>query len=45
MNQEPRWVLLVKKSIGQKSRATVPLMESIFNDVCQGFHAYLSNYM
>jgi hypothetical protein len=25
MNQEPRWVRLVEKSRGQKSRATVPL--------------------
>jgi hypothetical protein len=29
MNQEPRWVRLVEKSRGQKSRATVPLTPNI----------------
>jgi hypothetical protein len=34
MNQRPRWVRLIEKSRGQKSRATVPLNKT--NTVLQG---------
>ncbi len=40
MNQGPRYVCLMEKSRGQKSRATVPLnYAQIVTQVCQSVHS------